>query len=55
LEPVLKAINTYFGAHFQLQGKDKEALEYYEQAPQEEIARKGVQEVLQEIKGDSAR
>ena len=55
LEPVLYAINTYFGAHFQLQGKDKEALEYYEQAPQEEIARKGVQEVLQEIKGDSAR
>lgn len=55
LEPVLYALNMYYGAHFQLQGKDQEALEYYSLAPAEEIARKERQEVLRQIKDDSAR
>lgn len=55
LDPNLSALNTYFAAHYQIQGNDKKALEYYQKAEQFELARKSRDQLLMEIKPDGAR
>lgn len=55
LDPNLAAFNTYYAAHYQIQGDDKKALEFYQKATQFEIGRKGREQLIQQMKADEAR
>ncbi len=55
LDPNLSALNTYYAAHFQIQGDDKKALEYYQKAQESELNRRSRAELLRQTQPDGAR
>ncbi|MEO7934211.1 MAG: O-antigen ligase family protein [Chthoniobacterales bacterium] len=55
LDPNLAALNTYYAAHFQIQGDNKKALEYYQKAQESELNRKSRDALLRETQPDGAR
>lgn len=55
LDPNLAALNAYYGAHFQIQGNDIKALEYYQKATNFDLATQSRDRLLLEMKSDGAR
>lgn len=55
LDPNQRALHTYLGAHYQIQGQWNEALREYQLAGQHEAAAAGMNSVLEQIKGDAAK
>ncbi len=55
LDPHLEAFNTYYAAHYQIQGDNKKALEYYQKSGLNEPGIAGREQVINQIKSDGAR
>jgi O-antigen ligase len=55
LDPNLDALYTYYAAHYEIQGDQKKALEFYEKARSSKLALDSRESLLRQMKDDGAR